>query len=468
MRGRTNILGNGNIIVNGNLEEYEVADGETVSVGDFVQVTYQSNADYTLFDNDFQKIGIQIENTNCMLIVYQNGTDESVAMKAGVFEYKKDSHNLELVSEVTVLSCLADVSSIIRCSENLYLIGGRDDTCSASVVAIKAQQDESETWYLYSSWVKVYTNTTTVWKNTMEVFSYGSNDDQFGYAYIYNSAGSSTSTTGYIWIAYNTISITDNGAEAPTIEASSPLTHQLNTITYGGNSSYPYYNSKPMSSTGSLFCLENTSDTYVYFISKHDYTYSTDGLYYISLKMTATSAASVSETKIASTYSTYYPRKLSNGIWVGLEGTTVGYLTKYLYSGTTQLSTITWGTTNVPLNLRPKDNVVCDIYSSSGAIKLDAFEYYPSTTTSTYVSTEVGDVTDTVLSGFMDLGDDIYLALVSTGYFCFYYKDGVIAEGYPELPNTVKTYDGTSTAIGFAKTGGDSGETIKVYTPKIS
>lgn len=55
MRGRTNINGSGNAVVNGESKEFVVADGETVGKGDFVQASYKSRVNSTLFNNTIYK-----------------------------------------------------------------------------------------------------------------------------------------------------------------------------------------------------------------------------------------------------------------------------------------------------------------------------------------------------------------------------------------------------------------------------
>ncbi len=60
MRGRTNINGSGNAVVNGELKEFVVADGEMVGKGDFVQASYKK---------DIKRIYLRINLVKNLLIL---------------------------------------------------------------------------------------------------------------------------------------------------------------------------------------------------------------------------------------------------------------------------------------------------------------------------------------------------------------------------------------------------------------
>ena len=67
--------------------------------------------------------------------------------------------------------------------------------------------------------------------------------------------------------------------------------------------------------------------------------------------------------------------------------------------------------------------------------------------------------------GVVNVGNNNYLCLGGMGYVAVHYEDHTVSKGMTENLNTVKPYDGTNKAIGFAKTGGNAGETVKVYVP---
>lgn len=65
-------------------------------------------------------------------------------------------------------------------------------------------------------------------------------------------------------------------------------------------------------------------------------------------------------------------------------------------------------------------------------------------------------------SGAM-IEEDVYMLIISDGYYCLSYKNDILQDGYPDLNTKVKQYE--RCIEGLAKTGGRAGEEIQVYVP---
>ena len=67
--------------------------------------------------------------------------------------------------------------------------------------------------------------------------------------------------------------------------------------------------------------------------------------------------------------------------------------------------------------------------------------------------------------GFFKINDSSFALFYGKGYYTVTYKNNQLQSGQDMLVNMVEPFNGDYSAIGFSKTGGAEGQTVKVYVP---
>lgn len=482
MRGRTNIVARPTPIVRGDVKSFEVEANQTVDVGDFVQIKYKSTNNVNLFENAFQKVGIQMPGTNSMLIAYNNGDSASSPYVLGVFEWDENLHYLRLVSSVATNGMTNIVSMTYY--NGMYVIAGRDASNQANYAVVKVIKTGTEYKILLSNVLVVSVeNDSTAYQYpaylyTISTFACGIDNATLCYTFMSHSYYSPSSSSTDKWTYYfnhGLLTVVDNGNEqSPTITAGANKQSNVGKSAYEEShaaSDYPidnYYNGF------SKFLLLNTVDstqvTAVLTIPRQSSS-ATNTKQFARRYLTIDVNGSTTSTDLLSLGNqyTYYPQKVNDNVWLD------GYLDNYdlkgcLYLGSTVLQTGVSFYSDQLVRGQAVENVVIgvDTKSSPSGVNVTLFVYDSTTQKYTITSTlTINGLTSDGINGFMNLSNDTYLVLISTGYICFYYKDGVLQEGFPNLQDTVRKYAGTSKAIGFAKTGGSNGASVDIYVPTI-
>lgn len=136
MRGRTNVTQRSGLVpVNGNIEEYEVADGKTIEIGDFVSIisegedenvtTIYSGSSSTYVNVNYEYVG-ELNNNK---IIFMNNPDASSNSKILVLD---SSGNVVLLKDINILlynkigiktSCLVG-NYLVVCGYNSFSSSG--------------------------------------------------------------------------------------------------------------------------------------------------------------------------------------------------------------------------------------------------------------------------------------------------------------------------------------------------------
>lgn len=449
MRGRTNISSGGGAVVNGDIQNYEVAPNNIIGAGDFVELEYKSNEDFTLFTSNTQKKGIKIANHKSMLIAYQQG-DSNSAYSVGIFDYT--DHKLKLNSNVLLLSTSFLSTYVFQLTDSIYCFSCAHSSGDPAIIVVKVWLTNG-TWNIQQITQPHVTDFGNIQRSSIIACALNTDALEVALGYANYEYVSSSKTYNIRYIA-TVFTIVDNGNAAPTVSQK----HTGDNLLYKGSYGRPdIYYSFFLNRAG------NDANIAVYYT----YKYSTSSPTYHMIKY-ASISSSYSYiyshdlvTLGTSNYSSYnfYPARIGNDIWIA---------TQNLYQHENLLKTLNDFSISTHDNIYSiKENVICNIRDSGNMqYQMNILEYIPETSSHIVSnSVEIENIDTSLIGGYMEIGENIYLMLIGKGFYCFYYNNGLLKKGYPGLSDMVKKYIGESAIKGVAKTGGASGETIQVYVP---
>lgn len=458
MRGRTNIAG-GDVVVNGELKEFTVAEGNTIGKGDFVQYGFVSNYNYELFDNNFNRYSVQIDGTH-QLIAWQNGNTETWNTFAGIFEYKNEE--LKLVSSPLPLQNIriswqnnqAFIGEIN--GKKYFAFGGVSESGNdniAIVIEVDLTNLALKSKYFNPTLLSaefgdsIETCSVATYKGTqneflfcfsVNIFITSGQDAEVGTETVYHKVEITQSEDGFE-LAGTRIGRTNDKLDKDTYitfcNFSSNESSSVVGVWKGRNNTYNPHSKFSVYSVGkeagSLTKLRELSIT-LYASGELTEGNVTDGVIYVSQKAQyGDNAYILSENGIIST--------LPNDDFYELPEV------EKIYDGCIAIYYNKDGTTNTYMKIL-NYNKEMQTHELSNEFAFPSKN--PRATNS---------------GGIMTIGGNKYLMLVGKGYYCFTYENDTITDG-TESHWIVAEYE-KGNALGFAKTGGTEGQTIKVYVP---
>lgn len=448
MRGRTNINGSGNAVVNGELKEFVVADGEMVGKGDFVQASYKKRYKTNLFKNKFSKKSIDIGDGKC-IILYRNGTDSSSITYASVFQFA--DNELIRKSIPVEIEYVVDFGPCEKIQDNIYAFTyyfSYNESSSTKkgyeCCFLLVEEDEivdikKITWRDSFDWHSAANITIAKFKNSniFCVFCNGKGDS--GRGNVLGYVGEIANFDGKI----NIINIKNYEEEL------------LGIYTTGKSYVFTQNEKEDEISISLLTYVPGKHDrVYKFVVSKPEYNITSNE---INVGYTKTEDSRItpfvqnidtgdvvlydSSGKSSNIYNIDYINLGSGGKWIGSA-----------------------------VRISHNEYILGEI-PTGGGIEVEFSHYDNITKTVSWSNKEnIYELYDpewvfNPFYGVVNVGNNNYLCLGGMGYVAVHYEDHTVSKGMTENLNTVKPYDGTNKAIGFAKTGGNAGETVKVYVP---
>ncbi len=438
MRGRTNINGGGNVVVNGIPKEFTVAENCTIGKGNFVEVAYiGSKNQFSEREYRFADI-IEVKDG---LFIARERLDKNIIC----FSYKNN------VLRICSTYDTNGVTAIFRLEDNLFL--GYDmnnpftfevDTENMSLTNVKELGITGLTDAARMSETHIITYTLSTSSKELDVCVLDVTDHKnitvseiikcdfsAGYSYggntiLLDTVGSAIflgTTSNSIWVILGHINTSENRINRDYLEFT--ISEDLTSISYA--------------------CRDH-----------EDYEYN-ENLYSYSINNVPLGEVCIADnTYILCSYTkTSYIKKKYNGEERQYHLIDIGQKKKVAYKFD---RTSRGGSYLIAIS----ENVWCVIETSSEYAILNFNEeektFYLSKTRNAggEIGTWIAFVKDKELVTIYFSG--------STYTIPFTIVDKDIVKG--EDQNIVKPYDGKQSAIGFAKTGGTAGEKIKVYVPK--
>lgn len=477
MRGRTNIVARPTPIVNGDLKEFTVSSDGPVEIGDFVEVSYKLNYDFTLFENRLTKLAVKIGDTNYYIISYKPGSrtnDQITAAnliygKYAVGIFKFENYALQLVSDV-YMTDLNVVENLFSYRDEYFClsgVAGQENeliNCKFKLTIMKVNLETLEL-----SFIDGYTSQATLIKG-QETINLNEKWYYAMYAYCSNTsiyvAYAYTNTIGIavMHISNNTLAVdSENNNVYDKFYDEIPVLHYMFPVAYNKILLLVDVMNNPDNG--------NVRGNIIRQIELNN-----DG----SIK---------SNNQISNDYYSDTPKAwkpflmdFTSGLWSDGCGN--------FLIGSTVMTRINNFTNSGQPPLRIEGNNVIDVYSTytstnTTASLIDAkntptrmqyLKLNPSNLE--YISKSI-NLLDANGNGLGIINDymtcfsackitgNIYFVLINKGYYCFALSDDGIEEGFPGKHDMVKKYTGDGTCLGFTKEAGQPGDVIKVYVPKI-
>ena len=467
MRGRTNINGSGNAVVNGESKEFVVADGETVGKGGFVQASYKSRVNSTLFNNTIYKAMYDMGGGEC-IIIYRNGDNPKSIMYAAIFKFV-DNELIRISNpvETGVAYTASDYASVIKMkkiNDNIYCFtyylytgtSSDGDMYSYGVYFLGVNDNEIVDVANFK-----WDNMVGYKTNGIEVFKFNDDDTTFG---VMAFEESSVRFGSKLFLHIGNISFLNNEIILTTLKDVT-VQEELN----DGYDIYLFEQYRKENET-LVSCLYYRKDSiaifYVYKVlitrKGEDFeitseridlgsSYDREGGFRIVPIVQDEYSGDVAlweyRTGESGKSATLYN---CNYVNLGTAGKWFGYFNKRISPN--EIALFEYKSYGTPYSL----NAEVGIYNNE--IKTVTWSN----------KAEIGEISNDIRSnpyGILNIGDNNYLLLSGKGYIAFHYEEKNVSKGMTENLNTVKPYNGTNKAMGFAKTGGNSGETVKVYVP---
>lgn len=473
MRGRTNIVARPTPIVNGDLKEFVVADGETIEIGDFVEYSYHSKDNFYYFDNIFPKQSFDLGNGK-ILIIYKQGNNEKVQYTVAIFQFinndlVKISGNV-LFPSPSSTGIYNDVGMIRKLNETCYVVSLFPDMDMnkydvVNVFLIKINDEKNQVLYLDRFDPLQHIDTK---KADIACFSETNEIVVFFITGYYDFGKTEKAVVCCIKISDDFKFVLDNvkytsvwdGNVAENVFLQYVDEQNCYFIVTSGSSS---------STSNNVYCRQ--------FKISRDFTNRTELVVNNSMNFHASGSNMMS-------------MWLDDNVVVLDEDDGIVLLNGNYAKGSNVNSIDKSAIVDLNFNVLGSNAIICSSYKpwhfgliNNIGLGTSRFNYnfiarvfhYDETSDSINTSNPVelydreklsGTVSYNIF-GVLDIGNGDYLLFVHKGYVAFHYEDGVLDQGLTGNLNVVEKYDGFGKTLGFAKTGGFSGETIKVYVPKI-
>ncbi len=470
MRGRTNITG-GNVVVNGELKEFVVADGNIIGKGDFVQYSYVKNQNNSLFQNSFNRYSVQIDETK-MLILYKMGTSDTNTTFAAVFDYENNS--LIMFSTPLILNNIdiiwnGDHRKVYEENGNLYFAfasqsyrEGKTQKYVPTALVIKLNSGTNELSY------KIYEiesensarNDGKVGGCIGKYEDFSSDFVMYGEVPCRIDDDGGYKNPGYDFI-FSKISIIINDDDfslQATKIGSFSKNNERNSETYKYIASSCQLSADSSYITFSL-CNVNYGEPdkiLIYKIGKEEtdmtltrkFGFGTAGSQNALIKNLTNGVALLvgdSGQELINEYGIF--SKVSGGAFFGRAFVESGYM-------------------EPAYNLeKMREGVIVGYGVGKNREKrgMEVLNYNTEMQTYEISNTLYTKSMGSNSGGVMNVGGNKHILLEGKGYYGFTYENNVVSEGV-EDHGIVKQYE-TGNALGFAKTGGKAGQNIKVYVP---
>lgn len=509
MRGKTNIIARHNAIVNGNVENFVVANGETIEVGDFVEISYADKNMKTFFDNIGDKQTCSIDDER-VLIAYKPGENPTNDTNIVIDIFKWNGNELvkttneTLITEYKTINHNITYEFLMETDGYKYFYKFENNTISSSPsnkfnlkfsifriskIINKIERKIFTVSYDNELWGSSYSGTYTynyshIVENKFLSFFKIDNENllYFGDLLARYSAGG-TNTRDLSFFLFVNLNLTLLSESEDDFDFSIVLTKN----NYGDKSeifdskfmhtyNFNYFGIKPI-----VLLNDNVLNIIFsyYYTSYDDYYFNIDRikvgigmLNYIEMK-------TLIYIKNENSYTTEnsYITKINNNsflTYLAVKNTVYCYVfTNYgeirqsvnFYSGNrTGDGTMAY--------LKVRDDVIFGAFSDSNysVTNVDfAMLLYDSGLNSVtlipnkWININYGIDSKIFSDCFFVLGDKIFV-IKGKRYDIFTFMNNELHKG--ESSNNVKKFSGNYNAIGFAKTGGTSGNVIQVYTPK--
>lgn len=421
MRGRTNISSGGGAVVNGDIQNYEVAPNNIIGAGDFVQLQYESNYKH-IFPNNTSKACIKIPFTNKYILAFQLG--DNSAYGVGMYEFKNNI--LESVSEIITTNILKLNEIILLDNDYAAISGSTNSTADYFNLITTIKINTTDNTLIISKNNGVGHNYFTLFNNKIYLiykqFSKYAIYDCFEYSI---SEGVLTQTKksevsfnrysnsikGYVKINENIIGIAYESRATATAGEYSYVIQQI---------ILPESTNDVFSSGKSIVIDSNYTQKSV-FVGVFHFSDDYFGVYDYNGVITVYDRNFLKITTANYSYDAFLYHR-----FVNIQRDVV------LLVANSKVIRIEFDQTIKKINL-------------SNSFVMDGFSQ------------------DYNTPAAVILKDNIYMLILNDGYYCLSYVNDILQEGYPGLTTKVKQYE--NYIEGFAKTGGSSGETIQVYVP---
>lgn len=456
MRGRTNILsGGGTAVANGELKEFVVADNKEVKVGDFVQVIYQENKNLNFVEDGSYEFFFQIDDTRAVCFYRIGEIGNNYRISICLFE-----NNTFLMKGAIILPIqsitIYNVFLLKETNEYFYIC-----IFGSKVIIVQISKDKS----IYQLKYKIVDTDSYIPESQDKVLcAYklsGEKVFKFTMYTEYNGTDYPIKNFGARMIELK-INEEQEGFSVEKNEKEKLTAYQ------GG---------------GTSIKRENCTD---FILTK----LSTDEIVvegYMSLKYTTSSFVNVFESITVTNITDYdfnvtnkanygEPGNLRLGVVIAVDPLRNIRAYSNSYDGDQRHYTLEEGEYSIKSFLfldseayfNINRNVIISIERNEKLINFQALRYDDDAKNifmSNVLSKDVGLSSKVKNKGIFKINDNSFALFYGAGYYVVTYKNNQLQSGQDMLVNMVEPFNGDYSAIGFSKTGGTAGQTVKVYVP---
>lgn len=135
MRGRTNYTGGAMPVINGTLEEYEVAEGHVVNKGDFVQFTAQSDLKVINNTNVYGKVQKMKVSDGIFLLNYNGGSNPNYTRLVYLVSFIEGFKILDSIV-LKLNNTYSRDATLVEYNGKFYAIQGGDSPCVVEISVV--------------------------------------------------------------------------------------------------------------------------------------------------------------------------------------------------------------------------------------------------------------------------------------------------------------------------------------------
>ncbi len=443
MRGRTNINGGGNVVVNGLVKEYTVAPESNITKGDFVRLETKASTEILL--NERSESGNWVDYIG------------KIANKKHVFLIDSSLYIIGIENKVPEILSYYNQHKVVKAAMS-------SDGIIYCVL-------NAEPWVIS---LRITENDTFALENTAENIpdSYTPDSDNIKYCrvignnfYVISHYINKQSNTYYLSVGVTSFDITDSAINFKWIKSngySNGATYGRNAFDVIDDTIYFYSVVQRVLMVNSIYIDESNYQFTTHKIGEYGTDNETGGLWPLGNNLLIPMQNTILKINVITGDSVSLP--LST---FGM--TNAKYHARLLYPFKNKIAVLLYY--YITSSYSTKSNFELAVLAldeqSNQLIKWsNVLTFYPRIS-GTKISFQDGGST-TPLTGIADNDSIILINMYSSGYMTSLLTASedysTVMEGVDQ--NIVKPYDGKQSAIGFAKTGGTAGEKIKVYVPK--